>query len=129
MSLMYLLHLCLWLCLRRSLGLWSDIGTFDQEVECFPPDDIPGERHDLAVAVEGFRQFLRFTTVRLGKNGDLGPDLLGRDLELFGARDALEDQIGLDRPDRMVPRVLAQARLVPTLRLQHLLEREPGALG
>ena len=101
----------------------------DQKVERLRADDIPGERHDLTTAVERFRHFLRFAAVCLRQNGYLGPDLIGRDLELLRPGDALQDQVGLDGADRVVAGVLAEPGLVPSLGLQHLLQREPGALG
>ena len=109
--------------------LCIDIGTFDQEVEGLGPDDIPGQRYDLAAALEILRHRLRLSAVRLGQDGDLGADLLRRDLQGCVARDALQDEIALDRTDRVLAGILPQTRLVPSLELQHLLEPHAHALG
>ena len=118
-------------CLLRlrpsSRGLGLDVGVLDEEVERLGSDDIAGQRHDLAAPVELRGEFLRIAAVGLGERADLGADLVGRDLDVLLARDGLQDEVGLDGAHGVVAGVLAEPRLVPSLRLQDLLEREPAA--
>ena len=89
--------------------------------------DIPGQRHDLPGAFELLRELLRVTAVCPCEGGDLGAQLVGRDLDLLGPRDAFERQVGLDRADRMVPSS-PSAGTRPTLGLEQVVEPQTGPL-
>jgi hypothetical protein len=103
--------------------------VLDEEVERLRADDITGKCYDLTAPVQTLGEIFRLASEGRGEAADLATDLLGRDLDPLLARNRLEHQVGLDRPDRVVARVGAEPQLVEPLRLEQVVQRHPGLLG